>query len=63
MSRLKAGILKLGNFFVIPRLSLILTLGSVLCFIFGMISPQFLPFIAFVPERILAGLVVYFLSI
>lgn len=45
----------LKSFFVIPRLSLILTLGSGLCFIFGMLSPQFLPFIAFVPERILAG--------
>ncbi len=55
MSALKKIIEKIGQFFVIPRLALILTLGSCLCFIFGMISPYFLPFIAFIPERILAG--------
>ena len=46
---------QIGRFFIVPRLALILTLGSCLCFIFGMISPYFLPFIAFVPERVLAG--------
>ena len=55
MSQWKQGFEKLGHFFIVPRLSLILTVGSLLCFIFGMISPQFLPFIAFVPERVLAG--------
>lgn len=55
MNLFKALIVNLKNFFVVPRLSLILTLGSGLCFVFGMLSPQFLPFIAFVPERILAG--------
>ena len=44
-----------GRFFIVPRLSLVLTLGACLCFIFGMISPYFLPFVAFVPERVLAG--------
>lgn len=43
------------RFFVIPRLALILTLGSVLCFIFSLISPDYLPFIAFIPERVLEG--------
>lgn len=52
LKQLKAGLV---DFFVIPRLSLILTLGSVLCFVFGMISPHFLPFIAFIPERVLSG--------
>jgi len=46
---------RFGQFFLIPRLSLTLTLGSAFCFIFAMISPQFLPFIMFVPERVLAG--------
>ncbi len=55
MSGLKSIAEKIGNFFLIPRLSLILASGSCLCFIFGMISPRFLSFIAFVPERILAG--------
>lgn len=45
----------MGDFLVVPQLSLILTLGSGLCFVFGMISPNFLSFIAFVPERVMAG--------
>ena len=55
MSRLKQNFEKIGGFFFIPNLSLILTLGSGICFLFGLISPGFLPFIAFVPERVLAG--------
>ena len=55
MNLLKDITRKIGQFFLVPRLSLVLTLGACLCFIFGMISPYFLSFIAFVPERILAG--------
>ncbi len=46
---------KVGHFFMIPHLALVLTLGSVLCFVFALISPEFLPFIAFVPELVLQG--------
>lgn len=51
----KDWLLRVGRFFVIPRLALVLTLGSVLCFAFAMVSPGFLPFIAFVPELIFQG--------
>lgn len=40
---------------VIPRLPLVLTAGSGACFVFSLISPDFLPFIAFVPELVLQG--------
>lgn len=40
---------------MIPRLPLVLTLGSGVCFVFSLISPEFLPFIAFVPVLILEG--------
>lgn len=46
---------KLEQYFVVPNLALILTLGSGLCFVFGLISPGFLPFIALVPERVVSG--------
>lgn len=48
-------LIKIGGFFLIPRLALVLTLGSVACFLFALISPDFLPFIAFVPELVLQG--------
>ncbi len=51
----KDRLIQVCHFFVIPRLALVLTLGSVLCFAFAMISPGFLPFIAFVPELIFQG--------
>lgn len=41
--------------FVVPRLAFVLTVGAGFCFIFTMISPQFLPFIALIPERVSAG--------
>lgn len=48
-------ILKIARMFVISNLALVLTLGSGFCFVFAMISPGFLPFIAFVPELVLRG--------
>ncbi|HCM42517.1 MAG TPA: hypothetical protein DIS66_04300 [Candidatus Omnitrophica bacterium] len=53
---------KIGKMFVVPNLALILTLGSGICFVFSMISPGFLPFIAFVPELVLQGQVWRLLS-
>jgi len=62
MTQVKNWFSKIGRTLVIPNLALILTLGSGICFIFAMISPGFLPFIAFVPELVLQGQVWRLLS-